>query len=629
MGGGVLSRARGWLLRHAAPEETYRRRLLRAGKRLLRAGQGRPDRPPRPCRPVDVYDARALRAFFGTAALRWSACDAEADVPGAVRLALGLLRERPGLRRLFPRAVSAGAAGEYCRWLCSDGARECGLGPAAVAHLRAVFAGRLGERVRKVYDHHADVRRRFPLALTPAGQRPFLRWLLTDGKARFGLRDEEILWFLVESAEDPNRGLGATYLRTPEWQQASDGRALLAWFGRRHGARAARLLGAGQADVRLPDVGDWSKLGVNVLGHFCHLSGLRAATLATVEALHRAGVATSCRDVPGIFATDLPEHSDHLGLERFGVTLLHVSPARPALETYAAAGLAPRPGVRRVGVWYWELEAFPADWVPHAAGLDEVWAPSRFIADSLRAALPVPVIDMPPGVELGEVPALPRQYFGLPDDAFLFLFLFDMSSTLERKNPLGLIRAFRRAFGGQGRAAQAIKVTRGDHDPANLARLRAAAEEAGVLLLDRLLSREECCGLLNACDCYVSLHRSEGFGLTMAEAMLLGKPVIATAYSGNLDFMTPDNSLLVGCRRVPIAEDVPFYPRGHLWAEPSVEEAADRMRWVCEHRAEARALGRRARAEAAARLALRSAGERMRRRLLELTAGEGALRRSA
>src|SRR5262249_46259940 len=144
-----------------------------------------------------------------------------------------------------------------------------------------------------------------------------------------------------------------------------------------------------------------------------------------------------------------------------------------------------------------------------------------------------------------------------------------------------------------------------------------------------LMSREEVYALLNACDCYVSLHRSEGFGLTMAEAMLLGKPVIATGYSGNLDFMTPTNSLLVGYDRVPITRELPIYRKGPVWAEPSVDEAARAMRWVYEHPAAARALGLRARADVSRLLSLQTAGQRMARRLEVIQAERRRERRAA
>jgi glycosyltransferase involved in cell wall biosynthesis len=196
-----------------------------------------------------------------------------------------------------------------------------------------------------------------------------------------------------------------------------------------------------------------------------------------------------------------------------------------------------------------------------------------------------------------------------------------MCSIMARKNPLGLIRAYRRAFRADDRVGLAIKVSRGSFDPAGLAGLNEAAADAGVTVIDRVMSRQESYALLDCCDCYASLHRSEGFGLTLAEAMLLGKPVLATGYSGNLDFMTPANSLLVGYERVPIREDLPFYRRGAVWAEPSVGQAAEAMRWAYEHPAEARALGGRAREEARRVLSLDAAGRRMAERLRAIRAG--------
>jgi glycosyltransferase involved in cell wall biosynthesis len=229
--------------------------------------------------------------------------------------------------------------------------------------------------------------------------------------------------------------------------------------------------------------------------------------------------------------------------------------------------------------------------------------------------MPVPVLDMLPAAELGPFPVLPRSHFGLPQDKVLFLFSFDMSSVMERKNPLGLIRAYARAFGRDPRYALIIKVTRGHTEPSNWQRLQQAADEAGAILIDRILARDETTALMNACDGYVSLHRSEGFGYTMAEAMLLGKPVIATGYSGNLDFMTPSNSLLVDYQLQPLTQDFPPYPRGAVWAEPSVEHAAQLMRWVVEHPDQARALGERAREDVLRLLSPAAVGQRMAQRL--------------
>jgi glycosyltransferase involved in cell wall biosynthesis len=297
---------------------------------------------------------------------------------------------------------------------------------------------------------------------------------------------------------------------------------------------------------------------------------------------------------------------------------LHLAPEPLVRIFYPLCGLDRRRDVYRIAVWYWELEQVPPEWKRHARLLNEIWAPTRFIADAMRAVMPIPVVHMLPGVELKRFTPRPRSHFGLPEDRFLFLFVFDMFSVMERKNPLGLITAFRRAFRTGERASLIIKVSRAEADPAGWQRLQEEARRAGVFLINEILPRDEVSALMQACDCYVSLHRSEGFGLTMAEAMLLGKPVIATAYSGNLDFMSPDNSRLVSCRRVPITRELPFYRKGCLWADPDLEQAAHWMRWVYDHAEEARALGQRGRADVSRLLSFRSAGERMARRLQEL-----------
>jgi glycosyltransferase involved in cell wall biosynthesis len=166
--------------------------------------------------------------------------------------------------------------------------------------------------------------------------------------------------------------------------------------------------------------------------------------------------------------------------------------------------------------------------------------------------------------------------------------------------------------------------SRGEAEPENLQTLLKAAGEAGVTVIDRIMRREESYALIDACDAYVSLHRSEGFGLTMAEAMLMGKPVIASGYSGNLDFMSADNSLLVNCDRVAITQDLPFYRKGSFWAEPRYEHAAAHMRWVYTHLDEARQMGARAKAELDEMLSLEAAGQRMAARLYELEASRHA-----
>src|SRR5436309_827857 len=187
-------------------------------------------------------------------------------------------------------------------------------------------------------------------------------------------------------------------------------------------------------------------VGLNVLGHFCYPSGLQASARAIVESLRRVGVRTASRDVPTEIRTHVPGHGDYLGLEVHDVSLLHVQP-EPFFETaYVRAGLAERTGVYRVGLWYWELETAPPEWARIGASLDEMWAPTRFVARALESVMSVPVVPLMPGVELGRFTPRPRAHFGLLDDRVVFLFMFDMASIMERKNPRALLEAFARAL---------------------------------------------------------------------------------------------------------------------------------------------------------------------------------------
>jgi hypothetical protein len=257
-----------------------------------------------------------------------------------------------------------------------------------------------------------------------------------------------------------------------------------------------------------------------------------------------------------------------------------------------------------------------------------VWAPSAHVAGAIAAVSPIPVTTTRIPVELPPILPRSREELGIPND-FVFLFSFDYRSVFERKNPLATIGAFTSAFGTHEGANLVLKCINADADPVNHNRLRvAAAEHPKVHVIDSYLSPQEKDALTAACDCYVSLHRSEGFGYTMAEAMYCGKPVIATGYSGNLEFMTQDNALLVDHRLVPIGADAAPYPPEGEWAEPDVEHASTLMRMVFEDRQLANDLSRRAAHDIRRTHSAAAVGERMEFRLKEVRASQGAWRRA-
>jgi len=256
-------------------------------------------------------------------------------------------------------------------------------------------------------------------------------------------------------------------------------------------------------------------------------------------------------------------------------------------------GRAAFAGHHNIGFWVWELEKFPRDWYGAFDLVDEIWVPTEFVRNAITAATHKPVRHMPKAIEFEAPAAMDRAHFGLPGDEFVFLFSYDFNSFIARKNPEATIAAFRAAFADGAKGVRLlVKSTNGRHFPDKLAALRrSVADDPRIEVRDGFLARDEMFGLQNSVDCYVSLHRSEGFGLGMAECMYLGKPVIATAYSGNLDFMDHDNSLLVDYKMVPLRDgDYPHW-QGQQWADADVAHAARLMRQVFDDREFARRVG--------------------------------------
>ena len=233
-----------------------------------------------------------------------------------------------------------------------------------------------------------------------------------------------------------------------------------------------------------------------------------------------------------------------------------------------------------IGYWLWELARFPDAWMGPLKFLDEIWCPSRFIQKAIADRSSRPVLYMPPAIEIGAVKDYGRAYFKLPESRFLFLFVFDFKSYFTRKNPLACIRAFKEAFPHGGKeVGLIIKSMDGEKYPNELAMLKREVEiDSRVKLINELYSFEKVLGLMKTCDSFISLHRSEGIGLCIAQSMLLGKPVIVTNYSGNTDFTLPDNSCLVDYKLVRVNKGE--YPLGENqeWAEPNVSHAASYMR---------------------------------------------------
>jgi glycosyltransferase involved in cell wall biosynthesis/SAM-dependent methyltransferase len=325
---------------------------------------------------------------------------------------------------------------------------------------------------------------------------------------------------------------------------------------------------------------------VEVAGFLRSGLGLGEAARLYVEALRSAGVPVHTTTVdlkmPDVKAarekTVAFEDVEHTGERPISLICVN-APELGQFRAQVGDAFFNRP--RNIGSWAWEVDKVPPEWLPMFGAFDEIWVYSRYVADNFATAapsrievVPLPIVEPDVG---GAAPDL-----GLPEK-FTFLFMFDFFSTLKRKNPLGLIDAFKRAFSPGEGPQLVLKSFNGDYKPDRLAEVeRAAAEHADIHVVDRYVTGAEKDALVAACDCYVSLHRAEGFGLTLGEAMVLGKPVIATNFSGNTDFMTAENSYLVDWSLTTVGEGGDNYPADGHWAEPDLDHAAALMREVWE-----------------------------------------------
>lgn len=368
---------------------------------------------------------------------------------------------------------------------------------------------------------------------------------------------------------------------------------------------------------RVPAFVTDAPLGVNVAGYLNTESGMGEAARLTICSLEAAGIPVALNNVPSRLRMLDTTYTAFTDANPHPFNLVHLNADNMAWF----AKLRGRQYFRdryTIGYWFWELAEFRRDWLPAFGFVDEVWAPSEFGRAALAGRSPVPVLCMPLPVMASRPSSSGRARFDLSEDAFVFLFTFDVSSQMERKNPFGLIAAFRAAFGDRRDVMLVLKFTNAEYDPAGVRKLYSATEGLSAVLLEGHMTRDELAALMTVADCYVSLHRSEGFGLGVAEAMALGKPVIATMYSGPADLMTPANSYPVDYRMVAIPRDYGPYLEGFTWAEPDLEHASLLMRQVADGPVEAAARGRQAAADMAEWRAPARTGARVRKRLEEI-----------
>ena len=311
-----------------------------------------------------------------------------------------------------------------------------------------------------------------------------------------------------------------------------------------------------------------TKKGINIIGFTKLPKGVGEGVRSHIRAINKVGIKNSVIDVSERI---LPN-------ELYDYNLLHVN-----------ADLIPQICVKlkkkilkkryNIGYWVWELEKFPKKWNSSLNYLDEIWVGSSFVYDALRKNTHIPILKIPYSIDFNVEFQYNRDYFDLPKSAFLFLTMYDTQSVQERKNPKASIEAFKKVFTSDNEEVYLIvKVNSNNLFSKEVEDLKRVIKGwKNIILIDEILKKEEVIGLINCCDAFISLHRSEGFGLVIAESMYLGKPVIVTNWSGNTDFTNFENACCVPYKLTRINKSHGPYKKGNYWADPDISVASDFM----------------------------------------------------
>jgi len=362
--------------------------------------------------------------------------------------------------------------------------------------------------------------------------------------------------------------------------------------------------------------------GINLYGFLRAENGLAQGAKLYAKALEESGIPYTLVNTDFLEWLSQRDHSLDAKISRKGkyaVNLVHINPD----QWEAACREYPHrmfDNHYNIGVWLWELEYLPKEWLEKFDYVDELWVPSQFIADAAQRETEKPVTVIRYGIET-PVEKLGRKDFGLPEDAFLVLAMYDSNSYATRKNPEAAIQAFEKAFAGKNEnAVLVLKLANGKEE--ELRKLRERLDASGIryYFVTERFSKPKLNALIACCDVFLSLHRSEGFGLVVAEAMSLGVPVVATAWSSNAEFMPEECTCRVGYTLIPVGENYQWADDRQRWANPDTDEAARDLRLLFENPEKAREMAEKSKAYIQTEMSPEVCGRQMRERYEEIIA---------
>jgi glycosyltransferase involved in cell wall biosynthesis len=366
--------------------------------------------------------------------------------------------------------------------------------------------------------------------------------------------------------------------------------------------------------------------GVNLYAPVGVASGLGTAARGYLAALRAAAVPLSLVPIHELFVHQLASgHHERRQRPRHAVSIAHVN--ADSVDRFLHFHRRSFARARyKIGLWVWELPALRDEFAAALRHFDEIWVPSRFCQRAVQAMTAKPVAVMPHVVSASQAPSSGwREKLGIRADQFAFLYMFDATSIVERKNPHCLLDAFASAFPDQDRMRLVLKVAHGEKDRTLSCQLdELSRRDRRLVVLRDMIPERELSGLVAACDCYVSPHRAEGFGLTVAEALARGVPVIATDFGGTADFVTDEVGYPLRHRLVELDRDYGPYPEGAIWADPSRQHLAELLRHIAANPDAAKAKAQRGRRRMIEDYSAAAVGHRLRERLAAIaTDGSG------
>jgi len=320
-------------------------------------------------------------------------------------------------------------------------------------------------------------------------------------------------------------------------------------------------------------------LCIEVIGFFHSISGIGESARLCAQQLATDGYRVKCTSVEGFFRKPQElewQWKNNIDRAEVNCRIYHLNP--PMLPpVILQMGIFNFKKTYNIGYWAWELEAIPKEWIRAIGYMNAIFTPSHFTTKVIQGYTNYPVLTVTHPVTIAAATADIRKRLDIPEDAFLVSNIFSFGSAMERKNPMGLIAAFKQACASFKDAYLVLKANAGANSPEKQMLLQAIAGHPNIRLIDQHWNRADVLGLIQSSDLYASLHRSEGFGLTIAEAMLLNTPTLVTAWSGNMDFCNAENSFLIAHKPIKVNSDHPEFREfeNTTWADANIHQTEE------------------------------------------------------